>query len=110
MRTIRAIIRKAIKSGLLDNEYYPFNSYKIKSVPTEKRALDLNYLERIFKLEIPSDSPIFHARNYFIASYMMNGINFKDMALLEKLISKMVGLATAEKKHKSCLISKFLLS
>ncbi len=84
MRTIRAIINKAIKSGLLDKEYYPFNSYKIKSVPTEKRALDLNYLERIFKLEIPSDSPIFHARNYFIASYMMYGINFKDMALLEK--------------------------
>jgi len=84
MRTIRAIINKAIKSGVLDKEYYPFNSYKIKSVPTEKRALDLNYLERIFKLEIKSDSPIFHARNYFIASYMLYGINFKDMALLEK--------------------------
>lgn len=84
MRTIRAILNKAIKSGILEKEYYPFNSYKIKSEPTEKRALDAVYIERIFNLDLLPGDPLFNARNYFVASYMMYGINFKDMALLEK--------------------------
>lgn len=84
LRTIRSIYNKAIKSGIVEKELYPFSSYKIKSSPTEKRALDWSYLEKIFKLKIKPDHVCFHARNYFIASYMMYGVNFKDMALLKR--------------------------
>ncbi|PKK36759.1 transposase [Siphonobacter sp. SORGH_AS_0500] len=84
MRTIRAIYNKAIKSGLVDKELYPFDDYKIKTSPTDKRALDSEFLKKIIELEIPVNHICFNTRNYFLASYMMYGMNFADMAYLEK--------------------------
>ena len=83
MRTIRAIYNKAIKSGLVDRKFYPFEDYKIKVVPTRKRALDWDVFKLIIALELPPDHKFFHARNYFIASYMMYGMNYTDMAYLK---------------------------
>jgi integrase len=84
MRTIRAIYNKAIKSGVADKDLYPFDDYKIKTAPTEKRALDGELLKKIIQLDIPANHPCFDTRNYFLASYMMYGMNFADMAYLEK--------------------------
>ncbi|WP_080054397.1 site-specific integrase [Spirosoma aerolatum] len=84
MRTIRAIYNKAIKSGVADKELYPFDDYKIKTAPTEKRALDAEFLKTIIQLDIPATHLCFNTRNYFVASYMMYGMNFADMAYLEK--------------------------
>ncbi|QMW01524.1 site-specific integrase [Spirosoma foliorum] len=84
MRTIRAIYNKAIKSGVADKELYPFDDYKIKTAPTEKRALDGEFLKTIIQLDIPANHLCFNTRNYFVASYMMYGMNFADMAYLEK--------------------------
>lgn len=84
MRTIRAIFNKAIKSGLVEKEFYPFTDYKIKTVPTEKRALELEWLNAIINKDLPHNHPCFNARNYFVASYMMYGMNFTDMAFLRK--------------------------
>lgn len=85
MRGIRAIYNRAIKAGLIDKTAYPFESYKIKKVPTRKRALDWENLEKIIKKNIAAGQPYFHARNYFLASYMMYGMNFTDMAYLRKV-------------------------
>ena len=84
MRTIRAIYNKAIKSGIIDGNNYPFNNYKIKTVPTEKRALEWDLLKKIILYKLPTDHSLFNARNYFIASYMMYGMNYSDMAFLRK--------------------------
>lgn len=84
LRAIRAIYNQAIKSNVIEKELYPFNAYKIKSLPTEKRALRWEYLKKIIELEIAWDHPCFNARNYFLASYMMYGMNFSDMAYLKK--------------------------
>jgi integrase/recombinase XerD len=84
MRTIRAIYNKAIKEGIAEKEHYPFSNYKIKTVPTEKRALEWEFLKKILALHLKPEHPCFHARNYFLASYMMYGINFTDMAYLQK--------------------------
>ncbi|SFF15180.1 site-specific integrase [Spirosoma endophyticum] len=84
MRAIRAIYNKAIKSGLVDREQYPFDDYKIKSAPTEKRALDGDLLKKIIELKLSDSDLCFDTRNYFLASYMMYGMNFADMAYLEK--------------------------
>jgi site-specific recombinase XerD len=83
MRTIRAIYNKAIKEGFVEKELYPFGSYKIKTIPTEKRALEWDLLKKIIELKIPSDHECHNARNYFVASYMMYGMNFTDMAFLK---------------------------
>ena len=84
MRAIRAIYNKAVKDGLIDKEAYPFDDYKIKTEPTVKRALDWSLLKNIISLELDATHECFYARNYFVASYMMYGMNFTDMAYLEK--------------------------
>lgn len=83
-RAVRAIYNKAIKAGIAEKELYPFTDYKIKSTPTEKRALDWPLLKKIIEKEIPTDHESFNGRNYFLASYMMYGMNFTDMAFLKK--------------------------
>jgi integrase/recombinase XerD len=84
MRTIRAIYNKAIKEGMAEKEWYPFEQYKIKTEPTEKRALDLPMLKNIIELQLENTHECFHSRNYFIISYMLYGMNFTDMAFLKK--------------------------
>lgn len=84
LRAIRAIFNKAIKDGAIDKDCYPFADYKIKSVPTEKRALDLSLLQAIINKQLADNDICFNARNYFVASYMMYGMNFTDMAFLKK--------------------------
>ena len=83
MRTIRAIYNKGIKAGIIEQEAYPFNLYKIKQEPTEKRALDRESLKAIMSLDLTPDHPLFDARNYFILSYMLYGISFIDLAFLK---------------------------
>lgn len=84
MRTIRAIYNRAINEGVVDRNLYPFINYKIKTAPTQKRALEWDLLQKIITLSLEPEHPCFHARNYFVASYMLYGINFTDMAFLLK--------------------------
>ncbi len=83
MRTIRAIYNKAIKSGIIDKEAYPFAHYKIRTKPTEKRAISSMSIKRILELDFKIDNSLFHYRNYFITSYMLYGISFIDLAFLK---------------------------
>ena len=84
MRTVRAIYNKAMKEGIVEKELYPFSDYKVKTVPTQKRALDWKFLKKIIGLKLKPNDPCFNARNYFVASYMMYGMNFSDMAYLQR--------------------------
>ncbi|MCP9750378.1 site-specific integrase [Ferruginibacter sp. HRS2-29] len=84
MRTIRSIFNQAIKAKKVEKLYYPFSDYQIKTQATKKRALDHNLFKRIISLKLPSTHTCFHSRNYFIASYLMYGMNFTDMAYLRK--------------------------
>lgn len=82
MRTFRAIYNKAIHQELVSADSYPFRKYKIKNQPTAKRAISKDKIKRILDLKLEPDSPLFHSRNYFLCSYLMNGISFIDMAFL----------------------------
>ena len=83
MRTFRAIYNKAIHQGLVSADSYPFKKYKIKSEPTAKRAISIEKIRRILNLELEPGTPLFNTRNYFLCSYLMNGISFIDMAFLK---------------------------
>ena len=102
MRAIRAIYNKGMKAGLVDKELYPFNDYHIKSEPTAKRALDVEPLNQILALEIGPEHECFHARNYFVASYMIYGMSFSDMAYLQK--TDMVGGRISYRRRKTAKI------
>ncbi|WP_339917863.1 site-specific integrase [Yeosuana marina] len=83
MKTIRAIYNKAIKAGIIPKEAYPFTNYRIKTTPTEKRALDINSIKSIMLLQLKETNNLFHYRNYFLTSYMLYGVSFIDMAFLK---------------------------
>ncbi len=84
MRTIKAIYNKGIKDGIIEREYYPFHNYQIRTVPTEKRAIKVEYIKRILKLDLNEENSLFHYRNYFLLSYMTMGMSYIDMAFLKK--------------------------
>jgi len=82
LRTIRSIYNKAIHLGLIDQKFYPFTKYKIRTEPTQKRALAATDIRKILKLSLKDTDTLFHTRNYFLASYLMCGMSFIDMAFL----------------------------
>ncbi|MBS9464032.1 site-specific integrase [Flagellimonas sp. 389] len=84
MRTIKAIYNRGIKDGIVDRESYPFYNYQIKTTPTEKRAIKLEYIKRILELDLNEEHELFHYRNYFLLSYMTMGMSFIDIAFLKK--------------------------
>ncbi|GAL81112.1 integrase [Algibacter lectus] len=92
MKTIRAIYNKAIKAGIISKEAYPFTNYRIKTTPTEKRALDIASIKSIMMLDLKETDSLFHFRNYFLTSYMLYGVSFIDMAFLklENIIDKRI--------------------
>ena len=83
LRTIKAIYNKAIRVGLVKKEAYPFTNYKIRTIPTKKRAIDLESIKKIVVMRLDRSSALFHYRNYFLASYMMYGISFMDLGFLK---------------------------
>ncbi len=83
MKTIRAIYNKAIKDGIITKDAYPFVNYQIRLVQTEKRAIDKESVKAILNLNLDTKENLFHYRNYFMASYMLYGISFIDLAFLK---------------------------
>jgi integrase/recombinase XerD len=82
-RAIRAIYNRAIKTGIAKPEWYPFKNYSIKTVKTAKRAISKTDIMKIDALSPVQGSARFHARNYFMFSFYMVGLNFTDMAMLK---------------------------
>ena len=85
LRSIRSLFNKAIMHGIVEESYYPFgrNKYTIPTGPSRKRAISKEGIIKIEELELPKDSPIWHARNYFLFSFYTMGMNWSDMAHLK---------------------------
>lgn len=83
LRSLRALINKAIAEGVIDKDSSPFINYKISSTPTAKRAVDHEAINKIVTLDLDNTHPCFDARNIFILSYYLWGMNFTDLAFLK---------------------------
>lgn len=83
LRTIRAIYNKAINEEIAKPDWYPFNKFKIKETKTQKRAISKEDILKIENYEPEFGSQEFHARNYFMFSFYMIGMNFTDIAYLK---------------------------
>jgi integrase/recombinase XerD len=82
-RSIRAIYNKAIKAKLVDRSFYPFTEISIKTARTAKRAITIDDLAKLSKLELRPNSKEWHARNYFFLSFNLIGISFTDLVYLK---------------------------
>jgi site-specific recombinase XerD len=82
LRTVRAIYNRAINQNVAKREWYPFSRYSIRSTKTQKRAITKNDIKKIEEYKTKPGTQDFHARNYFMFSFYMIGMNFTDMAYL----------------------------
>ena len=83
MKTLRSLMNRAIKSGILDPNHYPFRFYSIKTQKTIKRAIDKKYFTKIQELDFPVESKLWHTQNYILFMFNTQGMNFKDVAILK---------------------------
>ena len=85
MRTFRALFNTAIKRGLIKQDIYPFKIYKISKLKGKglKKALSLDDVHKIIKLDLSSHPRLINARNYFVFSFYTRGMNFADMMKLQ---------------------------
>lgn len=82
LRTLRAIINRAIDEDILLHTKYPFRKFSIKSEKTEKRAITKKQLKKVFDLKLKKGTNYWHSKNYFIFMFNMRGMNFIDVAYL----------------------------
>lgn len=90
-RTLRAVLNKAIASGNMKAEHYPFartvaDRHKFSigkfDVSTTKRAVPREDIARLEALE-PETPRLRLAKNVFLFSFYCGGINFVDLAQLQ---------------------------
>ena len=86
IRSLRSILNIAIADGAINKELnYPFGKrkYQIPASRNIKKALTLDEIGKIFRYEAIAGSWWEKARDFFIFSYLGNGINVKDISLLK---------------------------
>jgi integrase len=86
MRTLRAVYNYAItKKVIRKDEDYPFgkNKYSIPASNNIKKALTIEEVRSLFEFDTIPGSFQDRAKDFWILSYLCNGINFKDIALLK---------------------------
>jgi len=86
VRTLRSIYNYAISLGVIKkNETYPFGKrkYVIPASRNIKKALSLEEVSKIYNYQAIPGTPEDKARDFWMLSYLCNGINFKDISLLQ---------------------------
>ena len=88
LRTLRSVYNRAIRDGIVAEEYYPFKKITIRKEKTMKRAIYKEEIAAIRDLNI-SSCRMGLARDIFLFSFYMRGMSFKDIAFLS--VSSIVG-------------------
>lgn len=81
LRQIRAVCNYAIRKKYITREKYPFENYSIPAAQKNKRALSNDDLKSLieYKTDKPEEQK---AIDFWTFSYLGNGMNFKDIAML----------------------------
>lgn len=82
-RKLKAIYNKAIKEGIVKEEFYPFKNYHIKNEKTTKRAIIKDDVSAIKNLDLSNNLELDKARDYFLFSFYTRGMTFVDIANLK---------------------------
>jgi integrase len=82
MRQLRAIINQAIDNNMLSADKYPFKKYQIPAGRNIKKALPSDDLQKLLDYTT-TEAAKQKAIDFWIFSYLCNGINFTDIAHLK---------------------------
>lgn len=111
IRPLRAVLNEAIDSGVISRESgYPFGKrrYQIPASRNIKKALSREEIGLILKYPAEERSWEQRARDMFVFSYLCNGINMKDIALLTygNIEGDQIRFIRAKTKHATRSLSK----
>lgn len=81
LRTLRSVYKKAIKHGIAKENHNPFNDYSIKNGTPKRQFLNREQLETL-KEALIEEPFLAKARDLYMASFYLRGMNWMDMALL----------------------------
>lgn len=81
-RTIRGVFNQAIKDRIIPQELYPFTEYHIPTGRNFKKALTLSDIGLIYNYQPKTENEA-KAKDFWLLTYLCNGINGKDVALLK---------------------------
>ena len=100
-RTLKAIYNKAIKAKIVERSLYPFYDISIRQEKTGNRAITIDQIKSVVSQELRINSSQWHARNYFMISFLLIGTSFTDLAYLkpENIIKGRI-VFTRRKTHK----------
>jgi len=112
LRTLRAIYNSAVKEGIAQESLYPFKNFKIKSEDTFKRAITREDIQMIRRLDLSDYPELDKARDYFLFSFNMRGMNLVDMAFLkvEDIQEGRVVYSRQAQQRSICLINSHILN
>jgi integrase/recombinase XerD len=85
LRCLRAILNQAIEDGNFDKMAYPFSKrrYQIPASRNIKKALEKAEIDLILNYKTEEYSNKDKARDFWVLSYLCNGINMKDILNLK---------------------------
>ncbi|WP_026764450.1 site-specific integrase [Sediminibacterium salmoneum] len=84
LRQLRSIFNRAISEGIVKQEQYPFKKFEIPSSRNVKKALNDEQLERLLKY-LPNTDTQQKAYDFWVLSYLSNGMNMTDILHLKKV-------------------------
>lgn len=91
MRTLRAVVGKAMKAGLMDRDHYPFETgtqagYSLTDLKSERnpRALTDADMDKLKRFPFADHPNLSQSVRLFLFSYYARGINFADIARLKR--------------------------
>lgn len=82
LQYMNTIFESAEKARLIKHEDNPFNSYKIKTVKTDREELSLDEVLRIVHLDLAEGTGEWHSRNFFLFAMYCAGIRVGDVLCL----------------------------
>ena len=83
MRILRAVYNRAVEKNLI-TQCYPFKYVYTGIDKTIKRAVSIDTIRRIKKLDLSLYPSLEYARDLFLFSFYTRGMSFVDMAYLRK--------------------------
>lgn len=85
LRSLRSLFNDAIADGILSKDIYPFGKrkYEIPTGKNIKKALSIKEVGEIYNYKSKPGSSEEMAKDYWMFLYLCNGMNVKDMALLQ---------------------------
>lgn len=84
VRTLRTILNIAKSDGILSDDEYPFGArkYLVPSGKNVKKALNKADIQKIFEFSTEYGINMDMAKDFWLFSYLCNGINMTDIAYL----------------------------